>query len=102
LVVDSGIHSMKMTREEAVRFFVDTIGDQEATAATEVERYCVQPGQACGYMLGKLTFLKEREKAKAALGAKFDIRKFHDAVLIGGAVPLAVLDGMTDRYVVSA
>jgi uncharacterized protein (DUF885 family) len=102
LVLDSGLHAMKMTREDAVKFFVDTIGDQEATAIGEVERYCVQPGQACGYMLGKLTFLKEREKAKAALGAKFDIRKFHDAVLIGGAVPLAMLDGITDRYVASA
>ncbi len=102
LVVDSGIHGMKMTREDAVKFFVDTIGDQEATAITEVERYCVQPGQACGYMLGKLTFLKERERAKTALGAKFDIRKFHDAVLVGGAVPLAVLDGITDRYIAGA
>ncbi|HEX2593548.1 MAG TPA: DUF885 family protein [Rhizomicrobium sp.] len=102
LVVDSGMHAMKMTREEAIKFFVDTIGDQEATAVSEVERYCVQPGQACGYMLGKLTFLKEREKAKAALGAKFDIKKFHDAVLIGGAVPLAMLDGITDRYIASA
>ncbi len=99
LVVDSGIHAMKMTREDAVKFFVDTIGDQEATAITEVERYCVQPGQACGYMLGKLTFLKERAKAKAAMGAKFDIRKFHDAVLIGGAIPLAMLDGVADRYI---
>jgi uncharacterized protein (DUF885 family) len=53
-------------------------------------------------MLGKLTFLKEREKAKAALGAKFDIKKFHDAVLIGGAVPLAVLDDITARYIASA
>jgi uncharacterized protein (DUF885 family) len=102
LVLDSGLHAMKMTREDAVKFFVDTIGDQEATAIGEVERYCVQPGQACGYMLGKLTFLKQREKAKAALGAKFDIRKFHDAVLIGGAVPLAMLDGITERYVASA
>jgi uncharacterized protein (DUF885 family) len=102
LVVDSGIHAMKMTREEAVKFFVDTIGDQEATAITEVERYAVQPGQACGYMLGKLTFLKERQKAKAALGAKFDIKKFHDAMLIGGAVPLAVLDDINARYIASA
>jgi uncharacterized protein (DUF885 family) len=102
LVVDSGMHAMKMTREEAIKFFVDTIGDQEATAVSEVERYCVQPGQACGYMLGKLTFLKEREKAKTALGTKFDIKKFHDAMLIGGAVPLAVLDDITDRYIASA
>jgi uncharacterized protein (DUF885 family) len=101
LVIDSGLHAMKMTREEGIKFFVDTIGDQEATAIGEVERYCVQPGQACGYMLGKLTFLREREKAKKALGAKFDIRKFHDAMLIGGAVPLATLDGITDRYIAS-
>ena len=66
---------------------------------TEIDRYCVTPGQACGYMLGKLTFLAARKKAKEALGAKFDIRSFHDAMLIGGAVPLAMIDTITDRYI---
>jgi uncharacterized protein (DUF885 family) len=101
LVVDSGMHAMRWSREEAVRFFIDTLGDQESAAITEVERYCVQPGQACGYMLGKLAFLAARQKARDALGARFDIKSFHDAMLVGGAVPLAMLDGMADRYIAS-
>lgn len=102
LVVDTGMHEMKWSREKAVKYYVDTLGDKEASAVTEIERYCVWPGQACSYMLGKLTFLRERERAKAALGAKFDIRKFHDAMLLGGAVPLELLDGITDRYIAAA
>ena len=91
LVVDTGLHGKKWSREQSIRYFTDASGDQETSAATEVERYCVSPGQACSYMLGKLKFLAEREKARAALGAKFDIRKFHDAMLLPGAVPLGVL-----------
>jgi len=101
LVVDSGIHAMKWTREDAIKFFVDTLGDKETATITEIERYCVTPGQACGYMLGKLTFLAARQKARDALGAKFDIKSFHDAMLVGGAVPLAMIDGLTDRYIAS-
>ena len=82
LVVDSGMHAMKWSREQAVKYYTDTLGDPEVSAITEIERYCVWPGQACSYMLGKLAFLTERDKAKAALGTKFDIRKFHDAMLL--------------------
>ncbi len=71
----------------------------ETEAVTEVERYCVQPGQACSYMVGKLTWLRLRAKAKAALGAKFDIRKFHDAALLNGAMPLKVLETVIDDYI---
>ncbi len=99
LVVDSGLHAMKWTREQTIKYYVDTLGDQEASAITEVERYCVQPGQACAYMIGKLTILRLREKAKAALGAKFDIRAFHKAILICGAVPLTVLETIVDEYI---
>jgi uncharacterized protein (DUF885 family) len=101
LVVDTGIHAMKWSREDATKFYVDALGDQESGAITEIDRYCVTPGQACGYMLGKLTFLAARKKAKDALGAKFDLRSFHDAMLVGGAVPLAMIDAMTDRYIAS-
>src|SRR5262249_16654552 len=101
LVVDSGMHAMKWTREQAIKYFVDSIGDPEPTATTEVERYCVWPGQACGYMLGKLTILRLRNKAKAELGAKFDIHDFHDAILTGGAMPLKVLESVVDRYIAS-
>jgi uncharacterized protein (DUF885 family) len=99
LVVDTGMHAMKWSREQAIKYYVDTLGDQDASAITEVERYCVQPGQACAYMLGKLTILRLREKAKAALGAKFDIRTFHTAILTCGAVPLAVLETVVDGYI---
>ncbi len=99
LVVDSGLHAMKWSREQAVKYYTDMLGDPESSSITEVERYCVWPGQACAYMLGKLEILKLREKAKTALGAKFDIRQFHDAVLLGGAVPLAILDKIVDNYI---
>ncbi|HYM35808.1 MAG TPA: DUF885 family protein, partial [Steroidobacteraceae bacterium] len=87
------------TREQALKYYIDTLGDQDASAATEIERYAVWPGQACSYMLGKLELLKLRDKARAALGARFNIRDFHDAVLLCGAVPLSVLDDVVDNYI---
>lgn len=99
LVVDTGLNQMRWSREKAIQFGVSVLGDPEASFATEVERYCVTPGQACGYMLGKLTLLRLRDKAKAALGAKFDIHDFHDTVLLCAAVPLAVLDTVVDAYI---
>jgi len=101
LVVDSGMHGLKWSREKALRYFVDNAGDPEVSAITEIERYSVWPGQACSYMLGKLEFLKQRERAQKALGGKFDIRKFHDAVLLEGAVPLPLMAGLADRYIAS-
>ncbi|MDP9104114.1 MAG: DUF885 family protein [Pseudomonadota bacterium] len=100
LVVDSGMHEFKWSRERAVKYYVDHIGDQEASSITEIERYCVWPGQACSYMVGKLTWLRLRAKAKAALGAQFDIRKFHDVALTNGAMPLKVLETVIDTYIV--
>jgi uncharacterized protein (DUF885 family) len=102
LVVDSGMHALKWSREKALAYYVDTLGDPEASAVTEIERYCVWPGQACSYMLGKLEFLKQRERAQKALGAKFDIRKFHDAMLLPGAVPLSLMPELADRYIASS
>jgi uncharacterized protein (DUF885 family) len=99
LVVDSGIHSKGWSREQAIKYYVETLGDQDASATTEVERYCVWPGQACSYMLGKLDWLRLRAKAKTALGPKYDIRQFHDAGLLPGAMPLAVLDRVIDGYI---
>ena len=98
LVVDSGLHDQRWTREQAVKYYVDTLGDQEASAITEVERYCVWPGQACSYMVGKLTWLRLRAMAKQAMGPRFDIRKFHDAGLLSGATPLDVLDRVIRDY----
>jgi uncharacterized protein (DUF885 family) len=101
LVVDSGMHAQGWSREKAIAFYVDTLGEKESSAITEIERYCVWPGQACSYMLGKLTWLKTREKAKQALGAKFDLKAFHDAGLLSGALPLAVLEQVIDNYIAS-
>ena len=102
LVVDSGLHAKRWSREQAIAYYVGAIGDKDASAATEVERYCVAPGQACGYMLGKLTWLRERERARTTLGERFDIHKFHDAGLTCGAVPLEVLPKVVDRYIAEA
>ena len=102
LVVDSGIHAKRWSREKAIAYYVAALGDKDASATTEVERYCVEPGQACGYMLGKLTWLRERARARTALGDRFDIHKFHDAGLTNGAVPLDVLPVVIDRYIASA
>jgi uncharacterized protein (DUF885 family) len=92
MVIDTGLHSKRWTRERAVRYFADTLGDPETKAITEVERYCVWPGQACAYMLGKLAFLAQRTRAQEVLGAKYDIGQFHDAMLLPGGVPLEVLE----------
>lgn len=98
LVVDTGLHAMKWSREKAIQTMVSIDGSPVSSATTEIERYCVRPGQACAYMVGKLTWLRLRAKAQAALGPRFDIRQFHDAGLLGGAMPLTVLEGVIDRW----
>jgi uncharacterized protein (DUF885 family) len=102
LVVDSGMHSLRWSREQALEYYIDKIGDPEPAAVTEIERYCVMPGQACSYMVGKLTWLAARERARRELGRKFDIRKFHDAGLLAGGMPLTVLDRVIDDYIARA
>jgi len=92
LVVDSGIHGQQWSREQAIKYYTETLGNPQSSAVSEVERYCVWPGQACSYMLGKLKFLAERERAQRMRGARYDIRRFHDAMLLEGAMPLELLD----------
>ncbi len=99
LVVDSGMHAQGWSREKAVDYYVETLGEKRSAAITEIERYCVWPGQACSYMVGKLTWLRLRAQAKTALGPKFDLRRFHDAGLLSGALPLDVLEQVIGRYV---
>ncbi len=99
LVVDSGMHAQGWSREQAIDYFVATLGDKRSSAVTEVERYCVWPGQACSYMVGKLTWLRLRAQARTALGPRFDIRRFHDAGLLSGAVPLDVLEQVIGHYI---
>ncbi|WP_421737105.1 DUF885 domain-containing protein [Caulobacter sp.] len=101
LVVDSGMHHKKWSREQAVKYMAETMGDEESGSITEIERYVVWPGQACSYMIGKITWLRARERARKALGKKFDIRKFHDAGLLAGMTPLTVLDKVIDNYIVA-
>ena len=92
LVTDSGLHHKRWSREQAVRYMVETLGDAESTMTTEVERYCVWPGQACSYKLGHTVWDRTRTRARAALGDRFDIRGFHDTALAAGAIPLEVLE----------
>ncbi len=99
LVVDTGLHAKRWSREKAIATMSSIDGSPASSAATEIERYCVWPGQACSYMVGKLEWLRLRAKAKVALGSKFDIHKYHDAGLLSGAMPLTVLETVVDRYV---
>lgn len=99
LVVDTGMHSKRWTREQAIDYMVANTGMAEAAVVTEIERYLVMPGQALAYKTGMLKILELRERAKTALGTKFDIREFHDEVLKNGAMPLAVLERVIDAYI---
>lgn len=99
LVVDPGIHALGWSREKALAEFVAATGLPLSNAASEVDRYCAWPGQACGYKLGQTEINAQRDRAKAALGARFDLRDFNQAVVEGGNVPLDVLAGEVDRYV---
>ena len=102
LVIDSGLHAKRWSREQSVAYFTEHLGDPDTAAVQEVERYCVWPGQACAYMLGKMEFLRLRDRARKALGKRFDIRAFHDAVLLAGNMPLTVLDRRVDDYLAGA
>jgi uncharacterized protein (DUF885 family) len=99
LVVDTGMHHMKWSREQAIKYYMDTIGDTFDATRKEIERYCAWPGQACSYMLGKITIVRLRDKAKAALGPRFDLKSFHDTILTCGGVPLKVLETVVDGYI---
>jgi uncharacterized protein (DUF885 family) len=92
LVVDSGIHSKGWSREQAIAYLVDTVGMSQRGMISEVERYCGWPGQACAYKIGHAKWQAVRERSRQQLGARFDIRAYHDAVLAAGAMPLDVLD----------
>jgi uncharacterized protein (DUF885 family) len=98
-VVDTGIHHLRWTREQAIAHFVDSEGEAPGFAAREVERYCASPGQACSYKLGHTLITAIRTQAKAKLGAKFEIKDFHDAILGNGRVPLEVLQRVGDDWI---
>ncbi|MEW6982629.1 DUF885 family protein [Colwelliaceae bacterium 6471] len=99
LVVDTGIHEKKWTREQGIEYYVANTPNAKSDAVKMVERHIVMPSQATAYKIGMLKILELREKAKQKLGDKFDIREFHDVVLTSGAVPLNVLETMVNDYI---
>jgi uncharacterized protein (DUF885 family) len=99
LVVDTGVHSQHWTRQQMVDYFHDHSSIDETNVQSEVDRYVAWPGQALGYKMGQLKLLELRDRAKTALGPKFDIRAFHDEVLDSGALPLDVLEQRVDTWI---
>ena len=99
LVVDTGIHAKKWTREQAIQFYKDNTPNAESDCIKMVDRHIVLPGQATSYKIGMIKILSLRAKAKKALGEDFDIREFHDVILTNGVVPLDVLEKLVEDYI---
>jgi len=99
LVVDTGLHAKRWTRQKAIDWFASTNGSSVAEVTGEVDRYCAWPGQACGYKVGHSEINRLRAKAQAALGKKFDLRQFNDAVVTGGGVPMLTLARSIDSFI---
>ncbi|WP_211316903.1 DUF885 domain-containing protein [Arenicella xantha] len=99
LVVDTGLHAKRWTREEANTWFVTNNGSNPEEVRGEVDRYCAWPGQACGYKVGHTAINQLRSKAERVLGKQFDYRQFNDAVVLGGAVPMTVLERVVDEHI---
>ncbi len=99
LVVDTGIHRERWTREQAIDYMVRNTGMSETEIVSEVERYIVDPGQACAYKVGQLDIVRLRERARERLGSRFDIRRFHDVVLSNGSLPLSLLERVVEEWV---
>jgi uncharacterized protein (DUF885 family) len=98
LVVDTGLHALRWTEEEAVAYFLENSPQPEGAVRAEVERYLTNPGQATAYKIGMMKILELRDRAQEELGPDFDIRDFHDVVLGSGALPLPVLEAKIDRW----
>ena len=99
LVVDTGIHSKGWSREKAIQYMRETLGDSEEVTRSAVERYMVWPGQALGYKIGAMKIAELRKRAETALGPKFSLPKFHEVVLQDGTMPLALLEAKVDRWI---
>ncbi len=98
LVVDTGIHEKRWTREQAIVFMREKTGMGEEEITSEIERYIVAPGQACAYKVGMLKIQELRTRAQQQLGEKFDQREFHDVLLRNGALPLEILEEQVNLY----
>jgi uncharacterized protein (DUF885 family) len=92
LVVDTGMHDKRWSREQAIRYMVENAAEPEGSAEREIERYCAAPGQACSYKLGEIVISRLRGEAERSMGPRFDIKGFHDVLLLGGSMPLTVLE----------
>ncbi|MDT9597736.1 DUF885 domain-containing protein [Sphingosinicella rhizophila] len=101
LVVDTGLHAKRWTRDQAIKWFAETNGSSLEEVSSEVDRYCAWPGQACGYKVGHNEINRLRRKAIDAMGGRYDLRSFDDAVVGGGAVPMTLLEGVIDAYIAS-
>lgn len=99
LVVDTGLHHKRWTREEAIEYMSANTGNARNNTIAEIERYIVMPGQATAYKVGELAIVRMRDKAKRELGDSFDIREFHNVLLSNGSVPLTILEGIVDEYI---
>ncbi|GAM98348.1 hypothetical protein U91I_01981 [alpha proteobacterium U9-1i] len=99
LVVDTGMHSKRWTREQAIQSMMQATGNDETSTVTEIERYCVIPGQACSYMVGRQAILRMRDSARTTLGDSFDIKGFHDTLLTNGSTPLTVTEQLVQQWV---
>src|SRR5881275_3528329 len=99
LVVDTGIHAKRWTREQAIAYMLEKTGMGEKDVTAEIERYIVNPGQACAYKIGMLKIQDPRKRAQEQLGDKFDQREFHDAVLKNGSLPLEILEEQVSDYI---
>jgi len=102
LVVDTGIHEMKWSREKAIQYLIANTPNPEADSVKAIERYIAMPGQATAYMIGKLKIMELRDKAQAELGDKFDYRGFHDTVLKDGPVPLTLLEENINKWIAAS
>jgi uncharacterized protein (DUF885 family) len=102
LVVDTGIHFKKWTREQAIEYMEAHSAQAHESVVSEIERYIVMPGQACAYKIGMIKIVELRDKVKKALGEKFELRRFHDVVLKSGSVPLTLLEQVVEEYIRAA
>jgi uncharacterized protein (DUF885 family) len=98
IVVDTGIHHERWTRQQAIQWMIDNAGEPAGSTEREIDRYCVYPGQACSFMVGRNEILAARNRARAQMGSRFDVRNFHEQVLRSGPVPMEVLQAAVAQW----